>query len=530
MSAVPAALEQAARRRTFAIISHPDAGKTTLTEKLLLYGGALVGAGAVKARDGRRAATSDWMELEQKRGISVTSTALQFEYRGHVVNLVDTPGHRDFSEDTYRVLAACDAAVMVLDAAKGIEPQTLKLFEVCRARGLPLLSFVNKWDRPGKDPLELLDEIEATIGMRATPVTWPIGRAEDFTGVVDRVTGVARRYTRVARGSAIAPEEEIAIDAVADEARAAWATAAEELALLAEVEADPDQKSFLSGESTPTFFGSALTNFGVRPLLDGLVDLAPAPVPRVDVDDVPRPLDAPFSGYVFKVQANMDRSHRDRLAFVRVCSGRFERGMVVTHAQTGKPFATKYAHALFGRERDTVEEAWPGDVVGLVNANEVRVGDTLWLDDPVVFAGIPDFAPEQFVVARVLDTGRFKQFRRGIAQLDEEGVVQVLRDPELGDQAPMLAAVGPMQFDVARYRLEEEFGAPVELSPTAYTVARRTDETSVPVLAAMRGVRVLARADGTLLALFESRFWLDRVLADQPELVLDPMVGNELAG
>jgi peptide chain release factor 3 len=268
----------------------------------------------------------------------------------------------------------------------------------------------------------------------------------------------------------------------------------------------------------------------VRLLLDALVDLAPSPMPRVDVNDKPRPLDGPFSGFVFKVQANMDRSHRDRSAYVRVCSGRFERGMVVTHAQTGKPFATKYAHQVFGQERETLEAAYPGDVIGLVNATDVRVGDTLYLDEHVEFAGIPSFAPEHFAVARVRDTGRFKQFRRGIAQLDEEGVVQVLRDPDLGDQAPVLAAVGPMQFEVAVHRLENEFGAPVELSPANWQVARRTDVASAATLRAMRGVDVMARADGTLLALFESRYWLDRLVGEQPELTLEPLVAGELAG
>ncbi len=525
-----AASAQAARRRTFAIISHPDAGKTTLTEKLLLYGGALTGAGAVKARDGRRAAASDWMELEQQRGISITSTALQFPYRDCVVNLLDTPGHRDFSEDTYRVLAACDAAVMVLDSAKGIEPQTLKLFEVCRERRLPLLSFLNKWDRPGLEPLELIDQIESTIGLRPTPATWPVGRAGDFRGVVDRGSGAYWRFSRVARGASIAPEEQLSAEEAAAAEGDAWDTCVEELSLLEGVGADVDRDLFLAGESTPVLFGSAITNFGVRLLLDALIDLAPAPAPRVDVNGQPRDLGAPFSGYVFKVQANMDRAHRDRIAFVRVCSGRFERGMVVVHDRTGKPFNTKYAHSFFGRERETVEEAWPGDVVGLVNAGDVRVGDSLWVDQPVTFPGIPPFAPEQFVVARVTDTGRFKQFRRGIAQLDEEGVVQVLRDAAGGDQAPVLAAVGPMQFEVAKHRLEEEFRAPVELSPTAFSVARATDARSAPQLAAMRGVRVLARADGSLLALFESRYWLDRVLAEQPELTLEPLLGNELAG
>jgi peptide chain release factor 3 len=516
--------DEAARRRTFAIISHPDAGKTTLTEKFLLYGGAVQEAGAVKARGERRRVRSDWMELEQKRGISITSTVLQFPYRNCVLNLLDTPGHRDFSEDTYRVLAAADAAIMVLDAGKGIEPQTRKLFEVCRDRGVPLLTFINKWDRPVRPPLELLDEIETQLRLTPTPVTWPVGSAESFDGLVDRRDRSFTRFTRVARGAGEAGEERLDIDAVVDEA------AVEELALLDAVGQDVSVDDFRKGGSTPVFFGSALTNFGVRLLLDGVVDLAPPPPPRQAADGTVRPLDDPFSAFVFKVQANMDPSHRDRIAFVRVCSGRFERGMVVTHGPTGKPFATKYAHSVFGQERETVEEAYPGDVVGLVNATGVKVGDTLYVDKPVEFAGIPSFAPELFASIRVRDTGRFKQFRSGIRQLDEEGVVQVLRDPDMGDQAPMLAAVGQMQFEVATHRLENEFGAPVELSPTGYKVARVTDETSAPALRAMSGVRVLQRADGAWLALFESPYWLARVEADQPELRLDRLVAEGLAG
>ncbi|MGZ4786095.1 MAG: peptide chain release factor 3 [Acidimicrobiales bacterium] len=522
---------EATRRRTFAIISHPDAGKTTLTEKFLLYGGALTSeAGAVKARSGRRSATSDWMALEQQRGISITSTVLQFPYRDHVVNLLDTPGHRDFSEDTYRVLAAADAAVMVLDAAKGIEPQTLKLFEVCKARGLPLITFINKWDRPGRDALELLDEIEQQIGLTPIPITWPVGIAGDVRGVIDRRDHEFTRFTRGARGATEAPEELVDAERAAAEEGAAWDAAEAEVDLLDGTVGELDVKAFLAAEATPVLFGSALTNFGVRKLLDAVVDLFPAPAPRPDVDGVPRPLDSPFSGFVFKVQANMDPSHRDRIAFLRVCSGRFERGMVVTHEPTGKPFATKYAHQVFGQERETIDEAFPGDVIGLVNATDVKVGDTLFIDEPVTFPGIPSFAPEHFSVIRVRDTGRFKQFRRGIAQLDEEGVVQVLRDAELGDQAPVLAAVGPMQFEVAVHRLENEFGAPVELSPTSYKLARRTDDAGAEALRGMRGARVMSRADGTKLALFESQYWVQRLEQEQPDLMLERLVAEGSVG
>ena len=520
-------LREIARRRTFAIISHPDAGKTTLTEKFLLYGGAVQEAGQVKARGERRRARSDWMELEQKRGISITSAVLQFPYRDHVLNLLDTPGHRDFSEDTYRVLAAVDAAIMVLDVAKGIEPQTLKLFEVCRVRGVPLLTFLNKWDRPGRDGLELLDELESRLDLQPVPVTWPVGIAGDFRGLIDRPSDAYVRYGRTAHGAAEAIEERLSLERAAEIEGEAWGAAEDELALLDGVAGvGVDRMLFEGGEQTPVFVGSALTNFGVRPLLDAIIDLAPAPGPRVDKDGAARKLDDPFSAFVFKVQANMDPSHRDRVAFIRVCSGRFDRGMVVTHEPSGKPFATKYAHSVFGQERGTVDEAYPGDIVALVNAADVKVGDTLYADAPVAYPRLPEFAPELFHVARVRDSGRFKQFRRGIAQLDEEGVVQVLRDRERGDQAPVLAAVGPMQIEVALWRLEQEFGAPTEMSPTSYTVARRTDTGSEAGLRALPGVDVLARADGTLYALFESPYWLARVESEHPELTLDRLVAS----
>ena len=520
---------EATRRRTFAIISHPDAGKTTLTEKFLLYGGALQTAGAVKARAGRRSATSDWMEMEQERGISITSTVLQFPYRDCVVNLLDTPGHRDFSEDTYRVLSAADAAVMVLDAAKGIEPQTLKLFEVCRAREIPLLTFVNKWDRPGREALDLLDEIERLLDVKATPVTWPVGIAGEFRGVVEIASRDFIRYTRTSHGAAEAGEERMTAAEAADAEGKAWEHAIDDADLLTATGATHDLESFLAGITTPVFFGSAITNFGVRPLLDGVIDLAPAPTDRPDDNGKPRHLDDEFSAFVFKVQANMDRNHRDRIAFARVCSGRFERGMVVTHARTNKPFATKYAHSVFGQERETIDEAFPGDVIGLVNATDVRVGDTLFAGSKVVFAGIPSFSPEFFAAVRVLDPGRYKQFHRGIAQLDEEGVVQVLRDAENPEQPPVLAAVGQLQFEVVANRMANEFGAPVEISHSRFTLARRTDEASRAKLTKMSGVDVMRRTDGVLLAMFESKYWLNHLRANQPELTLEPLVAGALA-
>jgi peptide chain release factor 3 len=519
-------LEQAALRRTFAIISHPDAGKTTLTEKFLLYSGALNEAGAVHARAGRRAATSDWMEMEQKRGISITSTALSFDYRGHQFNLLDTPGHRDFSEDTYRVLAAVDAVVMVLDSAKGIEPQTLKLFEVCRSRNLPVITFLNKYDRPGRDPLELLDEIEQQIGLRPTPATWPVGLSGEFRGVVDRRTGHFTRFTRTVRGSAIAPEEVVPAEQAAVEEGRAWQTAVDECGLLDAVGADVDPESFLAGSSTPVFVGSALTNFGVRSVLDAIVDLAPPPQVPLDIKGEPRPLDEDCSAFVFKVQANMDRMHRDRIAFVRICTGRFERGMVLTCDRTGKPFATKYASTVFGAERSTVEVAFPGDVVGLVNATGLNIGDSLYHSTPVTFPPIPRFSPEVFASARPLDTGKVKQFRKGLAQLDEEGVVQVLRDPLMGDSAPVLAAVGQLQFEVFANRLDVEFNAPIEITGAPYEAIRLTDETSARRLREIGGIRVMERGDGRLVALFESRYRLQRIENDEDDLVLEHILAG----
>jgi peptide chain release factor 3 len=517
---------EAARRRTFAIISHPDAGKTTLTEKFLLYAGAIGNAGAVKAREGRRAATSDWMEMEQKRGISITSAVLQFPYRDHTINLLDTPGHRDFSEDTYRVLAAVDAVVMVLDTAKGIEPQTLKLFEVCRSRNLPVLTFFNKYDRPGRDPLELMDEVEEQIGLRPTPATWPVGIPGEFRGVIDRRTGDFVRFTRTMRGAQIAPEEIVPAEQAAAEEGSAWAAAVDGVGLLDAIGADVDMPSFLAGESTPVFVGSALTNFGVRHILDAVVDLAPAPEPRLDIHGEGRPLDAPCSAFVFKVQANMDKMHRDRIAFVRICSGRFERGMTLTSARTGKPFATKYASTVFGAERSTVEEAFPGDVVGLVNANGLNIGDSLYDGPAVDFPGIPRFAPEVFATARPLDTGKTKQFRKGLSQLDEEGVVQVLRDPHFGDTAAVLAAVGPLQFEVFANRLEFEFNAPTEILSAPYQTIRFTDAPSAERLRTIGGIRILERGDGRLVALFENQYRMQRLLNDEPELTLDPIVAG----
>ncbi|MDW5595550.1 peptide chain release factor 3 [Conexibacter stalactiti] len=521
---------EAARRRTFAIISHPDAGKTTLTEKLLLYAGALHGeAGAVKARAGRREVTSDWMELERRRGISVSSTVLRFEYEGNVFNLLDTPGHKDFSEDTLRVLSAVDAAVMLIDAAKGVEPQTLRLFEVARARRIPLLTFVNKYDRPGMEPLEILDHLATVLDLQAIPLNWPVGIPGSFEGVIDRRTDLFHRFTRTTGGATIAPEVILDAATAEDSDDPAWATAREELELLDAVDEEFDDVAFRDGQATALFFGSAVSNFGVGPLLKALVELAPAPSPRreIDADGEPageRPLEAPFSGLVFKVQANMDPRHRDRIAFVRICSGRFERGMRVMNERTGRSLAMAHAHEVFGRERSLMEEAFPGDVVGIVGAADTRVGDTLWLDEPARFPAIPSLAPEFFMFVRNGDVSRYKQFRRGLEQLDEEGVVHVLRREAAGDPVPVLAGVGRLQFDVAVNRMENEFNARVRLEEAPWNVARRTEPGDVPTIREATGSEVLVRADGTHLAVFRSEFVLQRLERDHPELTLDRLL------
>ena len=520
---------EAGRRRTFAVISHPDAGKSTLTEALVLHARVITEAGAIHGKAGRRATVSDWMEMEQARGISITSTALQFPYtspdgRECVINLLDTPGHADFSEDTYRVLSAVDCAVMLIDAAKGLEPQTLKLFQVCRHRGIPILTVINKWDRPGRDALELLDEIQERIGLKPTPLTWPVGIAGDFKGVLDRRTGNFIRFTRTAGGATAAPEEHIAPDRAEEAAGLDWVNAVEECELLSADGSDHDQDAFLGGETTPVLFTSAALNFGVNQLLDNLVRLAPPPNGQLDVEGTLRSVDSPFSAFVFKVQAGMDSAHRDRIAYARVYSGTFERGDVLTHAATGKPFVTKYAQSVFGQQRSTLDNAWPGDVIGLANANSLRPGDTLFRDVPVEFPPIPSFSPEHFAVARGTDPSKHKQFRKGIEQLDQEGVVQVLRSDKRGDQAPVFAAVGPMQFEVASHRMATEFNTPIALESLPYTIARAVHPEDAAFVDKQVSMEVLTRTDGVMLALFTTKWRLQGFQEDNPNVRLSSLV------
>ncbi|MDJ0324006.1 peptide chain release factor 3 [Cryobacterium sp. PH31-AA6] len=519
----PEVLSEARRRRTFAVISHPDAGKSTLTEALLLHARAITTAGATHGKAGRRGTVSDWMAMEQARGISVTSAAIQFEYRDSVINLVDTPGHADFSEDTFRVLSAVDAAVMLVDASKGLEVQTMKLFEVCRQRNLPVITVINKWDRPGAEALDLMDEIRRRTGLIPTPLTWPVGIAGDFRGVIERSSHEFVRFTRTAGGAKAAAFERVGADVAAADEGDAWLTATEESELLTEENQDHDEARFLANETTPVLFAAAVLNFGVQHILDTLVDFAPAAEAREDASGGHRPVGSAFSGFVFKVQSGMNASHRDHVAFVRVCSGQFRRGMVVTHAASGRPFATKYAQHLFGREREVADEAWPGDIVGLVNASALRVGDSIFDGDPVEYPPLPMFAPEHFRVVRSADTSKHKQFRRGIDQLDHEGVIQVMRSELRGDQAPVLGAVGPMQFEVVEERMTHDFGAAIRSEALPYQIARRTDRESAEILGHDRQVEVLMRSDGTLLALFSTVWRLRNTVRDHPELLLEDL-------
>ncbi len=463
------------RRRTFAIISHPDAGKTTLTEKFLLYGGAVQLAGSVTARKNQRATTSDWMELERQRGISVSSTVLQFEYRGYCVNLLDTPGHKDFSEDTYRVLTAVDAAVMVIDAGKGIESQTRKLFEVCRQRGIPIFTFMNKMDRPARDPMSLVDELERVLGIQVFPVNWPLGDGPDFRGVFDRRQNLVHFFDRVPGGEYRAP---VSVHGLSDENVTremnpdTYARTVEELSMLDGAGASFNHNAVLAGELTPVFFGSAVNNFGVQLLLDAFLELAPTPQPREVDGRLVDPQTAGFSGFIFKIQANMDPKHRDRLAFVRVCSGRFERDMNVIHTRTGKKLRLSSSHKLFGRDRETVDEAFPGDVVGLVGHADFRIGDTLAEDPTMVFREIPRFTPECFAWLQSPSTAQFKRFREGLEQLLQEGVVQSYQLKDATQRVPLLGAVGPLQFEVVQYRLQSEYGADSRIEHGPWKIMR----------------------------------------------------------
>ena len=498
---------QAARRRTFAIISHPDAGKTTLTEKLLLYGGAVGLAGSVTARKHQRQTASDWMALERERGISVSSTVLAFPYGGCQVNLLDTPGHNDFSEDTYRTLTAVDSAVMVLDGAKGIEPQTRKLFDVCRRRALPIFTFVNKLDRPARQSLDLLDEIERTLGLATYALNWPIGDGPDFRGVYDRRSRSVHLFNRTEHGATRAPVQVADLDApLLDDLIGSERAAAlrEDMALLDLAGAEFDLDAVRRGALTPVCFGSALTNFGVELFLQRFLDLAPAPGAQTTSAALVRPGDEEFSGFVFKIQANMDPRHRDRVAFLRVCSGRFSRDMEVWHPRQRRKVRLASPLRLFGQDREVVEEAFAGDVVGLINPGLFAIGDTVSEREIGTFPALPRFQPEHFALLRHTRADRYKQFLKGLAQIEEEGGVQVFYPVSSGTREPILAAVGALQFDVVRYRLEAEYNVQTVLEPMAYGFARwvEGDPIAVAGLADARGRLRAEDRDGRTVLLF----------------------------
>ncbi len=519
------------RRRTFAIISHPDAGKTTLTEKLLLYGGAVALAGSVTARKNQRATTSDWMELEKQRGISVSSTVLQFEYKGHVVNLLDTPGHKDFSEDTYRVLTAVDAAIMVIDAGKGIEAQTRKLFEVCRRRGVPIFTFMNKLDRPAREPLTLLDELETVLGIGACALNWPLGTGTQFKGVYDRRSKDVHLFERTAHGTFRAPVRTAGLD---DEfvSENVDSLALEQTKLEIEMldgAGHPfDRREIEPGQLTPVFFGSASNNFGVQNLLDGFLELAPPPAPRMAGDRIIEPAAPGFSGFVFKIQANMDPRHRDRMSFVRIVNGRFERDMSVFNNRTGKSVRLANSQKMFGQDRDTVNEAFAGDVIGLVGNQDYRIGDTLSTDATLKFDEIPKFPPEVFAFLHNPSTAHYKRFREGLDQLLSEGVIQQFSQPQNMSRIPLLGAVGPLQFEVVQYRLQAEYNAESRLEQAPWTMLRwikAPEGVELPDGLCLGSDMALAQdADGRWVILFGSE-WSERYFTQRNadvELLLLP--------
>jgi peptide chain release factor 3 len=463
---------QVRRRRTFAIISHPDAGKTTLTEKLLLFSGAINIAGSVKARKAARHATSDWMEIEKQRGISVASSVMQMEYRDCVINLLDTPGHQDFSEDTYRVLTAVDAALMVIDAANGVEPQTRRLLQVCRARNTPILTFVNKMDREVQAPLDVMDEIERELGMTVVPFTWPVGMGKQFHGVYDRRTDQMRVF---AAGDDRAGGEEEVLSGL-DNAEAAsrfgmeWSQAKDEMELVEGASPAFDEAEFLAGRQTAMLFGSAINNFGVREVLDALVDLAPPPGPKPSIQRVVEPTEPKFTGVVFKIQANMDPAHRDRIAFVRVASGKFERGMPLKVVRSGKTIRPNTVVTFMSQKRELLDEAFAGDIIGIPNHGVLQLGDTLTEGEQLQFTGLPFFAPEIIRSVEVADPLRGKQLKAGLTQLGEEGAIQVFRP--IAGSVLMLGAVGQLQFEVVAHRLEAEYGVKARITHSNYQVAR----------------------------------------------------------
>jgi len=523
------------KRRNFAIISHPDAGKTTLTEKLLLYGGAIQEAGAVKAKRAQRHATSDWMAMEQQRGISITSTVLQFDYQNCQINLLDTPGHQDFSEDTYRTLAAADNAVMLEDGAKGLEPQTRKLFEVCKMRKLPIFTFINKMDRPGREPLELLDEIEQELGLKTYPVNWPIGMGDRFKGVFDRRKQQIHLFERSIHGRKAATNTVVNLgDPQIEELleQDLYYQLKEDIELLDELGSDLDLEEIHKGEMTPVFFGSAMTNFGVQLFLDAFLEYALKPGTHKSTVGEISPTYENFTGFVFKLQANMDPKHRDRVAFIRVCTGKFEKDMTVSHARTGKTVRLSRPQKLFAQDRASIENAYPGDIIGLNNPGVFAIGDTIYNGKKLEYEGIPCFSPEIFAYLRNPNPSKFKQFRKGVNELREEGAVQIMYSADETKRDPILAAVGQLQLEVVQFRMENEYGVETRLEMLPFSVARWVDGGWEILEKVGRLFNTVAVKDswGRPVLLFKNEWNCQQVESEHPELKLNntaPVVSGQ---
>ncbi len=510
------------RRRTFAIISHPDAGKTTITEQILYHGGVINETGAVKGKAGTKAATSDWMKMEQERGVSITSSVMQFNYQGLRVNLLDTPGHKDFGEDTYRTLIAADCAAMLIDSAKGVEAQTQKLYEVCRLRKMPIFTFSNKMDRPGKSPLDLIDDVERTLGMYCFPVTWPLGMGDRFRGLYHRLENKMYLYEKGSEEVQILEVEDYLdskIRELVDEE--VHQVFVEELEILDGVLVQWDEQRFLKGEISPMTFGSAKNNWGVDVFLRLFCEHAPAPQVRDSSKGKISPYDPQFSGFVFKIQANMDKKHRDRVGFVRICSGKFTRGMKVQHQRLGRELRLSYANQFIAQDRETVEEAYAGDIVGISDTGLFQIGDTLTEGKPFEFSGIPRFSPEHFARVTVKEALKRKQLEKGVRHLVDEGSIQIFADPFIGWQDPILGVVGKLQFDVLMYRLKDEYGLEARLEMLNYTVARwpRTPEGKPFKGVLNGGIRLFQDINELNVCLFEKEWDLKWAQKENPDVV-----------
>jgi peptide chain release factor 3 len=504
------------KRRTFAIISHPDAGKTTLTEKLLLFGGAIREAGTVKARKASKHATSDWMEIEKQRGISVTSSVMQFDYKGHRINILDTPGHQDFSEDTYRTLTAADSAVMLIDVAKGVEAQTIKLFQVCAKRGIPIFTFINKLDREGRNPFDLMEELEQVLGIRSVPMNWPIGTGRDLCGVYDRTQNQVELFQGDDHSTIQVQKVEDYNDPVIREMAGEFLhdQLCQDLELL-DVAGDPfDMEKVQRGELTPVFFGSAINNFGVQTFLENFLKLAPKPEPRKSTAGLIEPTDEKFSGYIFKIQANMNPAHRDRIAFLRIVSGKFQRGMSVKHVRAGKEIKLSQPQQFLAQDRDIVQEAFPGDIIGLFDPGIFRIGDSLSQASEIVFDELPTFSPEIFAKVTVKNALKHKQYQKGIDQLTEEGTIQVFNTVSFDDT--LLGVVGQLQFEVFEYRMKGEYGVDVQLQRMPYQFARWIKDDNIDPSKFRINSTLVKDKKGNYVVLFENEYAMRTAMEKNP--------------